>query len=126
MGKCSRLDPPLWLVMRQFKKNGHYHMTKKVTNIQDAKALRAMGAPLNTPVVDGGELPAVLRDGFKAAEKFRTRIEAYAANQNASTLAAMEKAFGRFMAKTVSDDRIGAAPPRQRICFDPRRMDSRL
>jgi hypothetical protein len=72
-----------------------------------------MGAPLSTEVIEGGELPAVAEkafaDGAKAAEKFRTRIHAYAANQNASTFAAMEKAFGRFMAKTVSDDPIGAA-----------------
>lgn len=75
-----------------------------VTNITDARALRAMGAPLDTPVVDGGELPAAaakaMDDGFKAAIKFRTRIYSFVENQNASTFAAMERAFGRFMKAT--------------------------
>lgn len=88
-------------------------MTKGVTDIRDAKALREMGIPMNTPVVDGGDLPAAagkaVNDGFKAAIAFRKRVAAYEANQNASTGVALRRAFDRFMAKTVSDDPIGAA-----------------
>jgi hypothetical protein len=84
-----------------------------VTNLRDAKAFREMGVPLNTPVVDGGELPApaakAMEDGFKAAMAFRKRIYAWGDNPNASTFAALKRAFDRFMAKTVSDDPIGAA-----------------
>ena len=84
-----------------------------VTDILDARAMREMGIPLNTPVVDGGELPApatkAMVDGFKAAVAFRKRIYAFVENQNASTQAAMWRAYRRFMAKTISDDPIGAA-----------------
>jgi hypothetical protein len=87
--------------------------TMPVTDIRDAKAFREMGVPLNTPVIDGGELPApaakAMEDGFKAAMAFRRRIYAYGDNPNASTFAALKRAFQRFMSKTVSDDPIGAA-----------------
>jgi hypothetical protein len=84
-----------------------------VTDIRDAKAFRAMGVPLNSPVIDGGELPApatkAMVGGYKAAIAFRKCIYAYTDKPSASTQAAMWRAFHRFMAKTASDDRLGAA-----------------
>ena len=42
---------------RQIDQHNHEDYKMSVTNLQDAKAFRSMGVPLNTPVVDGGELP---------------------------------------------------------------------
>ena len=86
-------------------------------NTRDASARRAMGLPANVPIVDGGELPApaakAMHDGFKASINFRKRIYDFAANQNRSTFAAMERAFQRFMQKTeppTTDDEFSEPP----------------
>jgi hypothetical protein len=82
----------------------------KVTNIKDAREMRAIGLPLNCEVIDGGELPKPCADAmeaaFKAAIKFRTRIYAYVDNQNASTAGALVRAYCRFMkaSKPPKDD----------------------
>lgn len=60
-------------------------MSKKITNLEDAHAMRAMGAPLNSEVIDRGELPPrsekLIVDIIKAARRCRSAVYQYLDDQ---------------------------------------------
>src|SRR5580704_6588473 len=75
-----------------------------VVNIKDARTMRALGLPLDCKVIEGGQLPKATQEamngGWKAAIAFRTRLESWVKNQNASSAAAMRRALQKLMRAT--------------------------
>jgi hypothetical protein len=81
-------------------------MTRRVTDLHDARAMKAMGLPLTTPVEEGGDLPEqqckLIKSVLRAADACRSAVFAYIANPNASTYAALKRKhakLGREIAK---------------------------
>jgi hypothetical protein len=69
-----------------------------VTRIEDARALRTMGLPLDTPIEDhhcqfSWEAEKTMVEAFQAGSAFFKRVEDHARSQNASTYAAAKRAF---------------------------------
>jgi hypothetical protein len=79
--------------------------------LEDARAMKAMGQPLNTEVIDRGMVPErcekLVVDTIKAAGQCRQAVRDYLANQNFSTYAKLKRAhnkLGREIAKTFDAD----------------------
>jgi hypothetical protein len=69
-----------------------------VTDIRDARALREIGAPLNTPVIEKTFSPQMekrINDVAKAMASFRKRIDSFFDNINASGFNAMRRAHDK-------------------------------
>jgi hypothetical protein len=79
--------------------------------LEDARAMNAMGQPLNTNVMDRGMVSErcekLVVDTIKAAGQCRQAVRDYLANQNVSAYAKLKQAhkkLGREIAKTFNAD----------------------
>jgi hypothetical protein len=83
-------------------------MSKRITKLEDARAMKAMGKPLNTPVIDRGMLPArcdkLIIDTIKAAGRCREAVYAFIEDQSEKNYSKLKRAhekLGREIAKVL-------------------------
>ncbi len=71
-----------------------------VINIRDAKAHRALGIPLNTPVVEASFSPQAeqqINKALNAGIAFKKRVNAFCENCSASSFRAMQRAHEKLV-----------------------------
>jgi hypothetical protein len=89
-----------------------------VIDIRDARALRAMGAPLSTPVTEAKfstKATTQIDLAYVAADAFRKRIDAFCENKHASGFHSMRRAHSKLARLIAKATDVPEAPEPEQV-----------